>query len=160
MVAFITVSQNPVIFKYSDVVLHHLVDFTVEWDTGDPAVKARLSRSLNGGAEAVLPGAPVRVGVMTQHIGLDQVPTFVLRRASNAAEIGRVTVTTQKNALAQAMTDPDLGFIYGLKVQLPGDANAEPGRPDLRARGGFGNLGQVVHGDTVHGLCGEVLAHP
>lgn len=117
MVAFITVSQNPVIFKYSDVVLHHLVDFTVEWDTGDPAVKARLSRSLNGGAEAVLPGAPVRVGVMTQQIGLDQVLTFILRRASNAAEIGRVTVTTQKNALAQAMTDPDLGFIYGLKVQ-------------------------------------------
>ncbi len=116
MVAFISASPNPVIFKYSDVVLHHLVDFSVGWDTGDPAVKARVFRSVNGSAEPPSPGAPVVSGTVTQKIALDDVQTFVLRRSTNAQELARITVRTEKNALAQAMTDPDLGFIHTLKV--------------------------------------------
>ncbi|HSP38871.1 MAG TPA: hypothetical protein VLR26_14090, partial [Frankiaceae bacterium] len=118
MVAYISGSPNPVIFKYSDVVLHHQLDVHVGWDTGDPAVKAWVWRSVDGGAEKRLPGAAAPTGSVDPdpQIALDQVLTFVLRRSTNMQEIGRTTVVTEKNALATAMTDPDLDFIFALKV--------------------------------------------
>lgn len=115
MVAFIAAVPE-VIFSYPDVVLHHLRDVSVSWDTGDPAVKGRIFHSANGAPEAPLPGPPLRAGTLTDKIALDQVLTLVLRKATNGEEMARTKVTTRKDALATYMTDPDLDFIFSLKV--------------------------------------------
>lgn len=117
MVAFISATPNPVIFTYPDVIFHHQLDVSIGWDTGDPAVKGRVFRSLNSGPEVRLAGAALSNGTTTDKIALDQVLTVVLRRATNSQELARTTVTTQKNALAAYMTDPDLGFIFSLNVK-------------------------------------------
>ena len=115
MVAFIS-ALEPIIFTYPDVKFHRQVGFSVDWDTGDPAVKGRVFRSLNGSAEAAISGVPAGKGTANEKISLDQVLTFILRKATNSQELARTTVTTQKNALAAYMTDPDRDFIFSLKV--------------------------------------------
>lgn len=116
MVSYISATPNPVVFSYPDVVLHHQLDVSVGWDTGAPTVKGRVLRSINGAAEAPLAGAPRASGTVVEKISLDQVLTFILRRATGGQELARTTVTTKKDALATYMTDPDLNFIFSLKV--------------------------------------------
>ena len=116
MISYISGAPDPVIFTYPDVKFHNQLDFTVGWGTGDPAIKGRVYRSLNGSAEVALASAPVSNGTAVEKISLDQVLTYILRRATNGQELARCSVTTQKNALAAYMTDPDHDFIFSLKV--------------------------------------------
>src|SRR4051812_9255738 len=111
MVAFISAAPDPVVFTYPDVYFNRALDVNVGWDTGEPTVKGRVFRSLNGGPEAGLLGPDLPSGTRGEKILLGQTLTFVLRRPDNGQELARATVTTKKNALAEHMTDPDLGFI-------------------------------------------------
>ncbi len=170
MPAYISASPNPVVFSYPDIVLHHQHDVSVGWDTGDAAVKAHVFRSLNHGKESVLPGAAARNGSSAvQKIDIDQTLTFILRRSSDGQELARTDVTTQKDALATAMTDPDYGFIQALKIDVGVDTvgiafqtkrAAIPSVEVRRKDGGAlvddfmgGSFGQV-HAVTLQGFSG------
>jgi hypothetical protein len=122
MAANISASPKLVVFTYPDVVFHRQLDVSISWNTGDPKVTGRVFRSLNGGAETPLAGAARVSGTAAEKISLDQVLTFVLRKAKGGQELSRTTVTTQKNALAAHMTDPDLGFIFSLKLDVGADS--------------------------------------
>jgi len=118
MVAIITTDPpDKVIFTYPDVKLRRQLPVTVIWDTGNPAVKGRILRSLNGGEEKPLAGAPQQVrGRAPDKISLGQVLTFILQNAANGQEIGRAKVTTEMDALAAHLTDPDRDFINKVSV--------------------------------------------
>ena len=55
-------------------------------------------------------------------IALDEILTFVLRRALNGQELARTTVTTEKDAFAAHMTDPDRDFISAVKIDVGADS--------------------------------------
>jgi hypothetical protein len=140
MVAFIGVTPDPVMFRLTDVRFNRALDINVGWDTGQPAVKGRVFRSLNGGAEVRLPGPDLTSGTRTEKILLGQTLRFVLRNAAGGQEIANYTVTTKKDPLAEYMTDPDLGFIFRLNVQPLVDTvwiafeTAQPAVPYLEVR--------------------------
>jgi hypothetical protein len=104
------------VFTYPDVMFKRALDVSVGWDTGNPGVKGRVFRSLDGGNEVPLLGPDLASGTHIEKILLSQTLTFVLRKAIDRQELARSTVTTKKNALAEYMTDPNLGFIFHLKV--------------------------------------------
>lgn len=116
MVAVLSAFPYEAIFNYADVVLHRPIDVNVNWDTGDPAVKGRVFRSVDGTTEKALTGAALRQGNTTDKISLNEVLTLVLRNEANHQELARTSVTTGKDALATYMTDPNLLFIYALQV--------------------------------------------
>jgi hypothetical protein len=116
MATYISATPSQVVFTYQDIKFSGARDVTVSWDTGAPAVKGRVFRKLNGGAEVRLPGPDSSSGQRLEPIQLDQTLTFVLRKAADGQEIGLSTVTTKKSVLAEYLTDPNLDFISRLQV--------------------------------------------
>src|SRR4051794_17564309 len=99
MVAFISAVPDPVVFTLPDVLFNRTLDVSVGWDTGAPAVKGRVFRSLNNGAEVRLPGPDLASGTRVEKILLGQTLTFVLRGVANGQELARSTVRPRRTRL-------------------------------------------------------------
>lgn len=129
--ATITASPNPV-GVYSNAVG---ASTTVTWDTQLPLLPGgKVFVSINGGAEAQLPGQAAigaRTGTLSYKVTHPNAYAFVLRRSDNQAELARVLVTTydMRNELIAGFAAP---YIPALRPQMITNVSVKPGVDTVR----------------------------
>jgi hypothetical protein len=115
MVAFLSVSPNPVEFSWPDITLKRTRDVTVKWATGENRA-GRVTVSTGGQPVTLPPAAGSLSGEAKFPIELGRSATVEFRSVDGSTTYQTVTVTTKKDAQAQYITDPDRSFIRSLNV--------------------------------------------